>query len=253
MGVEFSRFTGVSEIGKRTEIVRSEGLSDPESVFDETDRRVASEAAQVFDENPDPKDRIGAILQGVGDFVSHIDEKVMPSSTIDTVLSGIRDCEDIRDRDGFVDAVVTALRPVMELRKTHPAVFEDAEAVRMNEGSDFIPLNRLVSYGKTVEIIHIHHMPGRTVSGKKGLYLDAMRKLADIVEKDKEVKLITASSWIVAEHPRIFEMSGFGIEDVSKEIREGHFADEKRTIMTATIGREEFLRRFLRREDAGAE
>lgn len=220
-----------------------------EDRYEGIDTRVASEAIHVFDEHADPKDRIGAIVRGVGDFMSHFDETVLSSAAIDAVLADVRACEDIRDRDGFVEAVVRAVRPVMELRKTHPGLFEDAEAVRMNEGSDFIPLNRLVSYGKTGEIIHIHHVPGKTVSGKRTLYLDAMEKLAVIVSQDPEVKLITATSWIVAEHPKMFELSGFDIGDVSKEVRENHFAKEKRDIKTATIGRDELLRRFLGAEE----
>ena len=206
---------------------------------------IAAEALNVFDEYPESGKRIDEMIALVGWFCMNLKSDVFAESSVNEILSEIRAAGESSGRYAFAGAMVRAFRPYLEARDCHPIEFEEAEAKRMNESNGFIELNRLVSYQKKNDTIHLHNVPGKTVPNKKGLYLDAMRKLAVIVDLDKEVERVMATSWVVGEHQRLFELAGFSVGEAPSEIVERFFSGSDQKIMTAVIDREELLKRYL--------
>jgi len=145
---------------------------------------------------------------------------------------------------------LAALKPVTALKMNDPENFEKIVTAGIpTEKDEFVPLNEILSYGRGKDYVHIHLLP----PGKVGLAalvkgsLDGLRELARIVREDETIKEITATSWIVAEHPKLLERMGFIMQgEIDEEMRDRHFRGDKRRISKATISREEFLRRYLR-------
>lgn len=83
-------------------------------------------------------------------------------------------------------------------------------------------INRLIEYGVTDNILHIH-APVTFLDNPlelRTLFLDAMHKLADKLKNDHElsgIDKITAKSWIVAKAKRAFKEAGFTIVEENKD------------------------------------
>lgn len=214
-------------------------------IFHGMEQDIVAEALNAFDENSEPLDRINEMEVLVRWFCTDLDEEIFPESSVSAVLSEIRSVGKASDRYGFAKGMARAFHTYLEARDRHPVEFEEAEAKRMNESSGFTALNRLVSYQKKGDTIHLHNVPGKTVPNKKGLYLDALRKLAVIVDADKDVERVVATSWVVGEHQRLFELAGFSIQEAPSEIVDRFFSGSSQRIMTAAIGRDAFLKRYL--------
>lgn len=94
-----------------------------------------------------------------------------------------------------------------------------------------------ITYGIHRDIAHLHFGPSRTIKRKKEQMINGMHTLARLVKTHPELQQIEeviARSWIVTEHPRIFELSGFTL--VAEE------GKEKPEL--ATISRADLLERF---------
>jgi len=211
-------------------------------------KRARAQFSSFFDEFSDPNERINVIIKRIEPFFQHIDKKILPEEKADEIKNALLACENISDKQQFLDEIMGALKPTLEIREAHADKFEEAQARAMNESGGFTEINRLLSYGKHKHIIHIHAPAGETVGNKISLYRDGMKKLAEIVNNDPEIKEITATSYLVASHPGLFTRAGFKVEDVSDEFCQEHFPGEEREIKIAKIDREEFLRRFLKKE-----
>lgn len=212
----------------------------------ETYQPIREELSAIFRESENPNERIIKIMREIGPLFKYLDREIFPDEKIKEMQDAFQSLATIPDQDKehFLDRVIEILKPALEVKKFHPDKFEAAQAMADNERSDFTPINRLISYGKYKNTIHIHHSIGETVGNKKSLYLDAMRKLAIIVNNDPKIQEITATSWIVAKNPGIFTRFGFKIEDISDEIKQEHTGEE-REIKKAKIDRKEFLKKFL--------
>jgi hypothetical protein len=109
------------------------------------------------------------------------------------------------------------------------------------------PLNEIMYYGGRDDYIHIHLANARDLKNLRALVLDGLQKLAEVIKNNEKVKTIEATSWIVAKNPGLMEKMGFEVEgEIDEEFRRRHFSDDKRKISKATIGREEFLKRYLK-------
>ena len=109
----------------------------------------------------------------------------------------------------------------------------------------FIEANELISYGKEDNIIHIHVVPKEKIENIFISFREGMEKISKIVREDEEIEKVTATSWIVAEHPRALERVGFTIDgEIGDEMRKAHFSNEKRPIWGAHISREELLKKY---------
>jgi hypothetical protein len=219
----------------------------------ETYKRMKRGLDLICQQHENPDQRVSEIIKKLDIFFRHIDKKVLPNEKINEIRENLQACALISNKDEFVKLVIKAIKPAIDLKETHADKFEDVQAKIMNETGNFIELNRLVSYGKfsigdNQSIVHLHHTPGETVKYKKSFYIDAMKKLAKIVESDPEVQYITATSWIVGKNPGIFEKAGFKISDLSEEDLRTYHAGDDRKIKRATITRKEFLEKFLKKE-----
>lgn len=95
-------------------------------------------------------------------------------------------------------------------------------------------LNRLVEYGISDNIIHIHS-PLTFIDNPmelRILFLDALNKLAEKLKNDPKlakIEKITASSWIVVKAQRAFKEAGFTITkiDKDKDLGEAEITREK--------------------------
>lgn len=192
----------------------------------------------------DPQQRYAELEKRIEPVFKNIGDVFLPPEQQAEIRKQLQSCSTIEDPVLFTDAAMAILLPVIKVREEHKKEFEEAQAKAMNELSGFTEINRLLSYGKDGDRIHIHAPFGRTVEGKLKLYREGMRKLAEIVENDPEVKKITATSALVAEHPSLFERAGFEISEVPEWIKEEHF-DGQKNIKKASISRDEFLKRFL--------
>lgn len=228
---------------------KNETSEDADKIFLETfhgmEQAIVAEALNAFDEYSDPRERINEMEALARWFCTDLNKNVFPESAVGVLLFEIRSAGETSDRHGFAKGMARSFHEYLEARDRHPVEFEEAEAKRMNESSGFTELNRLVSYQKKADTIYLHNVPGRTVPNKKGLYQDAMRKLAVIVDSDKEVERVVATSWVVGEHQRLFELAGFSIGEAPSEVVDRFFSGSSQRIMTAVIGRDELLKRYL--------
>ncbi len=199
----------------------------------------------IFDESQDNKERIERLLKKLEIFSRNMDEEILSKEEVDRINSALLECEDISDKKQFLDKVMVILKPILEIKERHPDKVEEAQTQSINEEGGYMELNRLVSYGRSGNIVHIHASPGRTVENKITLYRQAMKDLARIVDDDPGIEEIIATSHIVAEHPGIFTRAGFKVGELSDELKRRHFMGEEREVKIARIDREDFLRRFL--------
>ena len=212
-------------------------------------KRAKGQFSAFFDEFSDPKERMTAILKRIEPFFQHIDKKILPDEKASEIRTALQTCENISDKQQFLSEIMTALKPALDIREAHPDKFEEALARAMNESGGFIEINRLLSYGKSGSIIHMHAPAGETVGNKVTLYREGLRKLAEIINDDPKIKKVTATSPLVSAHPGLFTRAGFKVDDVTDEFRQQHFAGEEREIKIAEIDREEFLKRFLKKDE----
>lgn len=118
------------------------------------------------------------------------------------------------------------------------------------EQSGFIPLNEILSYGIYRSEAHIHLAPAKTKPVRETMELikQGISELARKITTDEEMQhidLITATSWIVAEHPRIMERLGFTIEGpINEEMKKEHFADETKDVSRCYMSKEELIRLY---------
>lgn len=108
---------------------------------------------------------------------------------------------------------------------------------------DFTPVNEILTYGIAGDNIHIHLSDLKIFHGEKEkLVRDGLRKLATILQSKPEINKVSATSWIVAKHPKSIERLGFVVKGpISEEFRQKHFKDEKRPVHYSEISREEFI------------
>jgi hypothetical protein len=212
-------------------------------------KQARTQLGSFFDEFSDRAERTKAMIKKIEPFFQHIDKKILPEEKVNEIKVALSACENTSNKQQFLDEIMKVLKPVLKIREMYPDKFEEARAHAMNESLGFTEINRLLSYGKHKHIIHIHALAGETVKNKITLYREGMRKLAEIINNDSEINEITATSHLVATHPGLFTGAGFKVEDISDEFRQEHFANEEREIKIAKINREEFLRRFLKKEE----
>jgi len=208
-------------------------------------KRARADLGVICEEFEDPRERLSEIMKKIEPFFQYIDKKILSNEKIEEIRNNLGSCSSVQDKEEFLNLAMKALKPAIDVRKAHADEFEEAQAKAMNEAGGFTEINRLLSYGKSGPIIHIHAPAGETVGKKLTLYREGMRKLAEIISDDPEVQKITATSLLVAQHPGLFAKAGFKIEEVAEDFKNEHFAGEEREIKMATINRE-FLQRFLK-------
>jgi hypothetical protein len=160
----------------------------------------------------------------------------------DAIKMELEKCADIKTKKEFIESVFKILKPVIDLKIEKPEIFiGEGEA-----SQEFVKINELLSYVIVGNIIDIHMLPEEKVENLPLKFKEGLQKLAEIVDKNKDIETIEARSWINAEHPNFMKRFGFTIDgEISEEIRLKYFPREKRKISDAHMSRNDFLKRYL--------
>ncbi len=219
----------------------SEKVEGRDDLIELAEKRI-DELCEQYD---DTEERVDFLMAKMEFLFKHIDKEILPKEKIEEIKNKLDLCRST-SKENFKENAMEALIPITDVKKNNPDKFEEAQARAFNETSGFTEINRLLSYGKSGSVIHVHAPPGETVKNKTALYLGGIRELARIVQNDPDIKEITATSFLVAKHQRLFEKAGFNVENVSEERKEKHFSGEERDVKHASIGREDFLEKWLK-------
>lgn len=212
--------------------------------------KAREEIEKIFDSKENGKQRVAALLELLDNFLK---SDLVESGLRDKIIKDLGRCSGVENKEDFIEQAFLACKPAVDVAIKNPEGLESLRRERFVETGGFIKVNELVSYGKGGDIIHIHFAPAEYLLEKSGfvalkeLAEQGLRRLAEIVEKDKDIKRIEATSWLVAKYPRIIKSFGFEIDGpISDEIREKYFSqNEERNIGASHIKREDFLEKYL--------
>lgn len=160
------------------------------------------------------------------------------------ISADIKRCINIDNKKEFIDAVMTIIEPIIDLRVNKP----DAFISEGDPGSKYIELNELVSYEIDGSVMHFHMLPEKRVENFPTKFKEGLQKLAKIVSDLENIRIVEGASFIVASNAKFFERYGFIIDgDADDETREKYFAGDKRKIWHLHMDRDDFLKRYLQK------
>lgn len=209
-------------------------------------KEARTQIEQYINTSQDNHEAIMKISDSLESFFKQIDRELLSDEQIEEIRNSLLNCEKISDPKELANELTDIIKPLLDIKQNEQKKFEEIQARVMNETNGFKEINRLLSYGKDNDVIHIHAPAGKLVDNKFSLYRQGMRDLAKIISEDPEIKIITATSYLVAEHPGLFTLMGFEVRELSEEEKKEHFADYPGKICKAEISREEFLKKFLK-------
>ena len=208
---------------------------ESENAEDDIEKQIDISIGKFYQNAADHKDAVVAFLQK--------NEKITQKE-IDQRLEHL---QQIRDEDDFIAG----------FKKLFPrSVHVKKEGMQTKE--EFVRINDVLSYGITSDgrAVHIHVVPDRDdvitkdrahIKKYKELFYDGLKKLAEIVERERQIEQITATSKMVKNNPKIIKKMGF--EDhgaVDEVLWQAHFSQDKREdVHFAKMGREAFLKKYL--------
>ncbi len=109
-----------------------------------------------------------------------------------------------------------------------------------------IPINELLYYRIEKDSVHIQIVPEKEVKNVMDRFMEGLSELAKIVKEKNNIKEIIIHSWMVAEYPMVLERFGFEVDgEISADLKNKYFSEEKRPIWEAHMDRDEFVNRYL--------
>ncbi len=213
-------------------------------------KRIKKAISKIFEEEKNGPARINVIVSKIKPF---LDSGLVKKNEIYNLLE---ECSSVEEKDVFTKCVLSSIRPFFDLKEKEQEKIK--REIFLKEGG-FKTLNKVLSYGehfydKDKKVVHVHLAPAKELKKEVGetafleLIKDGIKKLAEIVKKDKKIKKIAAISWLVAQRPKVIESLGFTIKgEINQEFRKKFFPYEPddEEIMRAIIKREKFLKRYL--------
>jgi hypothetical protein len=205
------------------------------------------EIGDFFDAYKSGEERFNAFLSaGVGIFIRKgVFDK-------EKIIQELRECSEIFDRDEFIKKTFVVFEPILETKKKNPRLIEEIQTEALLEEGNLLKLNDLLLYGVYEDRIHLHLAPSKELLRKIGkenylkLITEGLKELAKIVEKNKIIKKITATSLVVTNNPKRISELGFVIKGrISEERRSEHWEWDEGDISEAEMPREELLKRYL--------
>jgi hypothetical protein len=153
----------------------------------------------------------------------------------------------IENDNEFIVALSYCLRPLVDVKIDQPELYESIQQQVILERPGYVKVNDLFAYEPVGnDVYQLHIFPVRTRSDKLGLIKEGMKQLAEVVDKDPNIKEIRGTSWIVASNPGLMKMLGFTIDaPMSEQERKEYFPNDTRDIRKAHITREELLGKYL--------
>ncbi len=201
------------------------------------DMRFRNEMKEFREQNPEAKKReqmVAATHAIISRFERIIPEKLNEISELRDSLLAL----DRSDKEIFIQKASEMITDFLLSRYN----FEELEALARRFGNDSYKnytLNRLIEYGISGDVVHIH-VPPTFVDNPRELvemFVDAMKKLADRLQNDPDlanIQRVTARSWIVVRGQKALTKFGFRITAIDLEKDRGE----------AEISREELIERY---------
>jgi len=172
------------------------------------------------------------------------------------IIEGLKECLKIDDREEFVARMLKILDPLMLLKFTKPGIFEKIERNVELNAPDVLRLSEVLSAELEDKAISIHLDTAEEWIKEKGFGnfkkdIDiGLRKLAEIIKSNDQIKEVWATSWIVAKNPALVEKLGFTfVERIPDEYNDAVFLDKRGNKMPfakASMTRKDFLDRYDR-------
>lgn len=212
-----------------------------------TEGQIKARALAEFAFNiTDPDKRYDAIINENAPAIFREDENnPLGIEVVQKMKQDLLECCKIQDMEKFQERFLSVIEPILNLERENLQEFESLIGKNTMERFHWISINDLLKYAKDGRRIHIHILPAKSMSRSDKLsnLNNGLKDLASIIDNDKDVELVTATSTLVAEHPRIVEkLMGFTIDgSISDETREKYFKYDTREIHEAHMTREDFL------------
>lgn len=226
------------------------------------ERGIAGEFDKIYSQIPAGENKGVLMQQAVSQLINflklrvgtYIDEVgVLDQDQKEEVLSAM-DNYATSEREEFIKRLNLALQPIVKAQKENPKAAEMAQRKSFLRSrvdkTPFIPIedtDGILAYGISWNTIHLHLAPMRTLSPAEKLDFvkntlpNAFKKLAAIVKLDDKIKSVSATSYVVAAMPDLFQRYGFNIEALDEESRNNSWGAENRPVLKAKITRDGFL------------
>jgi hypothetical protein len=227
-------------------------LNQPDKKVDfdtELAKKVKGIAEHIFNEYP-TEERTRMVMRFIerplnDEFV----RKILPDFTLDSVTPRVVKIASLDSAESYSATFLEIFRPVLELAHTHPAEFADMRRRIFLAGGEFTKVNQILSYGISGDDLHIHFAPAEDMNPRAALSLfeTGLRDLVATIEKHPEVRVISATSWMVTRLKDVLESDRFQFTFeglIDEETRKEYFPLENRPVSRASIPREKFITKY---------
>lgn len=202
---------------------------------------------EYFDTYPDPATRLAETEKGLQTLAEYDVSKEI----VGRLRTDLAAAFSITDREAYSKAIVSALQPLFEWQAEHPDVTQRMMRDGFFKSTDTIPLSDVLSYNRGNDgEVHIHIAPSEDIPNLLSEVDAGLRALCEEFAQDRSLQTVKATSWIVAEHPKVLERFGFTVYGlVSEEVRKKYFEHESRPVAWATMSREVLEKRYKLKEN----
>ena len=166
----------------------------------------------------------------------------MPKEEKDHVLNSLQENAGIADESEFAEQIFPIIKVFVDRASDRLDLFENIQRKQYYDSQPtYKELNQLFAYEIAGEEVRLHIPPniGTSIKDKRMLLKEGLKKLAEIVKDNPNIKKVIGHSWIVGENPGLLKMLGFEVTDLEVGL------DGKKNAI-ATIQREELLKRYSR-------
>lgn len=237
-------FSGPGEVEPSTSPGDTERTTKRQREISRLESRALDFLHAVFMENAEPDERVNKLKENLEHFYTHLGQVV----DVEDIRRRVEACRDLTDEAAFVDQAFQAVQPLIAHQVDHPDIARQI----FHERHNFTQLNEVLSYGLAEEgtVAHIHLAPATDIANLRTTVIDGLCELARRMKADPvelgRVGRVAASSWIIAEHPRIMERLGFTIDGPISEAGAQRALEhgETRPSLRAHIDRDDFLNTY---------
>jgi hypothetical protein len=210
------------------------------------ERKIDDSLSRSYNIGKDNKERIEEMTKGLK-MMHRAVPGVFKREDLEKIIDELNELiSDDVNKDEFINGVKNRIEPFVMLYSRNFSKMEEGERKLFNEPENFIPLNDVISYGISRDRIHLHHPPAHSISQEERMrqYIEAFLLLGEVVEKNKDVEEITATSHLLTKSffADMLKEYGFHLEKPSQDLIERHYKGEEREILHASISREDFLK-----------
>ncbi len=158
----------------------------------------------------------------------------------------------LEEKGAFMVAIMMAIKPLFAFKKDDPTIFEEVARERILKEGGKTKLSETLYFDSNKDdpsVVQIHLAVAYEFIKQKGIVTfmntvtEGLNRLAEIIKDNTDLKRITATSWIIYEHPKLIERLGFKI---SKKVFYDN-ATEFRTdgkAQLAWISKKDLLKRY---------